>query len=226
MQVSRFTRWMGLLSVIGASIALSATMYWVAVKPDIESLGESIYLALWAVAYLLIQIGQVGIYRYHSPHRSVTKWIGFIYFVAMGIVTSLLVVQLSWMVYEGFTKPYAMESIFSDHGVVTSHNTFHTLLYIGWIIFGIYVAVKKGSPRWFGVVLAVGALLHMIPLEKMVAAGGVGAHIRGFDAAILIDLAFILLGWAVWRSKSPQVVAETEQLPVEETEQVPVEEEQ
>lgn len=118
--------------------------------------------AVSTAAYVLILIGLPCWYIAHSEDLGRT---GFFGFVVTFVGTSLLAISGNF----GFLAPVlaaqapsAIDGIVSYTPVVVLNGLAAIGFMVGFLIFGIAIARSTSLPRWTGVLIAVGAPIHLV----------------------------------------------------------------
>jgi hypothetical protein len=168
MSSSNWIRWCGLAALGAGVLFLIGDLIIVVAGVDFHSAGSqtttsyaSVFL-LWLLAGALLLLGLVGLYARQSDATGVLGLVGFL----AAFSGTVLVVGFFW--YSLFITPL----------VAAEAPELHETIGAGWVLFGVATLRAGVYPRVAAITVIVGAVLALVPVPGIMAAGMV------FDAAV------------------------------------------
>jgi hypothetical protein len=209
MPASALIRWSGLASMAGGVlfIILQVTSWAVGLEGDDLALTAAMpawvpIRALEVVGGLLIVLGLVGLYAHQAEAAGMLGLIGF----AAAFVGSVLAVANTFVF--AFVPPALVRAapslLQADEPPSPLMEAFFASFItfgVGLVIFGIATLLGRQLPRWAAALLIVGGALNVALFFLP------GGGLPFSPADLVISLAFIWLGYALW-SRAGQPAAE------------------
>ena len=159
-------RWAGLALIVGGGLFIVATLMHPSQETPKTILETEKRLvgshAIYIVSYLLILLGLPALYATRS--QAMGKW-GLVGFLTTFTGTTLLAISSQF----GFIAPVlaaeaptTLDQIVLYQPVVVFNGVAAVLFMLGYVILGVTMTARTNFPRMAGILIAVGAPLHLI----------------------------------------------------------------
>src|SRR5215472_11604541 len=202
MSLSTLLRWSGLVALVGFPLLAVVSVAFVFAFPEAQSVTVTsntwlVLNVLILMAYLLCQVGLIGLYARQAEKAGILGLVAFL------LTFFCIAPRFAWYWIETFIFPILAQAaprlLDNQEPVPPALNVFGAvdqisvlLLIVGVLLFGVASLRARVLPRWAAVLVLVGAVLDLV------------MTFVGVDfpfAAVVAGAGLAWMGYAVWASK-------------------------